>query len=72
MHLEMRIETNQLIRKCKPWKKKKTWYIVELPKGKKIVGCKWIFTIKYKVDEIIEKYKSRFVAKGFTQTYDID
>ena len=53
-------------------KKNETWDIVELLKGKKIVGRKWIFTIKYKVDEIIEKYKSRFVAKGFTQTYDID
>ena len=46
--------------------------MVELPKGKKTVGCKWIFTIKYKVSEIIEKYKARFIAKGFTQTYGID
>lgn len=27
-----------------------TWKIVELPKGKNIVGCKWVFKIKYKAD----------------------
>ena len=27
-----------------------TWIISELPHGKKPVGCKWIFTIKYKAD----------------------
>ena len=46
--------------------------MVDLPKGKKIVDCKWIFTIKYKADETIERYKARLVAKGFTQTYGID
>ena len=46
--------------------------MVELPKEKKIVGCKWIFTIKYKADKMIERYKARLVAKGFTQTYGID
>ncbi|KAL6347262.1 hypothetical protein AAG906_013698 [Vitis piasezkii] len=46
--------------------------MVELPKGKKTVGCKWIFTIKYKADETIQRYKARLVAKEFTQTYGID
>ena len=46
--------------------------MVELHKGKKIVGYKWIFTIKYKADEIIGRYKSRLVDKGFIQTQGID
>ncbi|XP_074556441.1 uncharacterized protein LOC141812295 [Curcuma longa] len=49
-----------------------TWEIVDLPKGKKPVGCKWVFTIKCKADGSIERYKARLVAKGFTQTYGID
>ena len=49
-----------------------TWEITELPKNKKPVGCKWVFTIKYKSDGTIERYKARLVAKGFTQTYGID
>ena len=31
-----------------------------------------MFTIKYKADGSIERHKSRLVAKGYTQTYDID
>jgi hypothetical protein len=34
-----------------------------LPGGKKIVGCKWVFTMKYKVDGTVERYKARLVAK---------
>nr|GEX53357.1 putative ribonuclease H-like domain-containing protein [Tanacetum cinerariifolium] len=43
-----------------------------LLQGKKPVGCRWIFTIKYKLDGTVERYKARLVAKGYTQTYEID
>jgi len=39
-----------------------TWDIVELPKDKKIVGCKWLFAVKYNVNGKIESYKARLVA----------
>ncbi|KAH9650091.1 protein kinase domain-containing protein [Citrus sinensis] len=53
-------------------KKNGTWEIVDLPKEKKTVGCKWVFTLKCNVDGSVERYKARLVAKGFTQTYGID
>ena len=53
-------------------KKNGTWKLLDLPKGKQPVGCKWIFTVKYKSDGRVERYKTRLVAKGFTQTYGID
>ena len=53
-------------------KKNDTWDIVELPKGKYLVGCKWVFTIKYKSDGNIERYKAQLVAKGLTQTFGVD
>ena len=52
--------------------KNKTWEIVERPKGKNIVDCKSIFTLKYKADGYLEKHKARLVAKGYTQTYEVD
>ncbi|PNX73271.1 pentatricopeptide repeat-containing protein mitochondrial-like [Trifolium pratense] len=52
--------------------KNKTWSVMTLPDGKKTVGCKWVFTVKYNSDGSIERYKARLVAKGFTQTYGID
>jgi hypothetical protein len=52
--------------------KNNTWRLIPLPEGKKTVGCKWVFSIKYKVDGSIDRYKARLVAKGFTQTYGID
>ena len=53
-------------------KKNDTWDFVDLPNGKRAVGCKWVFTIKHKADGSMERYKARLVAKGFTQTYGID
>ncbi|KAG7536929.1 GAG-pre-integrase domain [Arabidopsis suecica] len=49
-----------------------TWEEGELPKGKKAVTSKWVFTIKYKSNGDIERYKARLVARGFTQTYGVD
>ncbi|KAL0746101.1 hypothetical protein Bca101_101383 [Brassica carinata] len=52
--------------------KNDTWYESELPKGKKAVSSRWIFTIKYKADGSIERKKTRLVAREFTQTYGED
>ena len=52
--------------------KNKTWEIVERPKGKNIVDCKWIFTLKYKANGTLERHKAILVTKGYTQTYGVD
>ncbi|KAK8574585.1 hypothetical protein V6N12_062275 [Hibiscus sabdariffa] len=52
--------------------KNNTWELVKLPEGKKTVGCKWIFTVKYNSDGSLERYKARLVVKGYSQTYGIN
>ena len=42
--------------------------LVDLPKGKKPVGCKWVFKRKINADGSLERYKARLVAQGFSQT----
>lgn len=50
----------------------KTWELVSLPPDRKVVGCKWLYKVKYKPDGIVEWHKARLVAKGFTQTEGLD
>ena len=43
-----------------------TWTLTSLPLGKKPIGCKWVYRVKYKSDGSVERYMARLVAKGFT------
>jgi hypothetical protein len=44
-----------------------TWELVDRPYDCKPVGYKWVFKKKLRPDGTIDKYKSRLVAKGYTQ-----
>ena len=52
--------------------KNHTWDLVTLPLAKSVVGYKWIYKIKTRSNGSIKRYKTRLVAKGFTQEYGID
>jgi hypothetical protein len=43
------------------------WDVVPKPKEKSMVSLKWLYKMKHAVDGSIEKYKARFVARGFSQ-----
>ncbi|XP_055812079.1 uncharacterized protein LOC129881995 [Solanum dulcamara] len=49
-----------------------TWEVTSLPAGKKPIGCRWIYKVKYKSTCEIERFKARLVAKGYSQQEGID
>jgi len=49
-----------------------TWTITSLPPHKHVIGCKWVYKIKYKSDGSIKKHKARLVAKGYTQQVGLE
>jgi histone deacetylase 1/2 len=49
-----------------------TWHLVPPAKGRNIIDSKWVYKIKRKPDGTLDKYKARFVAKGYKQRYGVD
>ena len=70
--LQVPVWKDVVLEEMRVLEKNKTGEIEYLPKGKTTVRCKWVFTIKYRLDETLKRYKVRLMAKGFTQTYDIN
>lgn len=52
--------------------KNNVWELVLRPKGNSMVGSRWIYKVNDAVDGSIEKYKARFVAKGFYQEEGVE
>lgn len=52
-------------------KENDTFTLTTLPEGKKAVGGKWVYAVKKNSDGS-DRYKARFVAKGFSQTKGVD
>ena len=48
------------------------WDFVKVPNGIKLVGCKWDYKRKRGIDGKVETFKTRLVAKGYTQKESID
>ena len=49
-----------------------TWKLVEPPPGKKIIGNRMIFKVKLDENGLVERYKARLVAQGFSQVFGED
>ena len=49
-----------------------TWKLAELPKGKKAIGCKWVYAKREGSPDGIVRYKIRLVANGYAQREGVD
>nr|GEX47434.1 hypothetical protein [Tanacetum cinerariifolium] len=47
------------------FKMQKVWVLVDLPKGKRAIGSKWVFRNKNDEKSIVIRNKARLVAQGF-------
>jgi hypothetical protein len=52
--------------------KNDVWEVVPRPEGKSVVISGWLDKLKHVADGSIEKYKARFVARGFSQVKGVD
>lgn len=69
MHQEWR---QAMAKELKELHENHTWSIVNLPQGKKSVGCRWIYKDKFNSNGSFERHKARLVACGFTQAFGVD
>jgi hypothetical protein len=52
--------------------KNRTWLLVNHPPDTHIITGKWVFKHKLNPDGTLERYKARWVIRGFTQRDDVD
>lgn len=46
--------------------------MVSLLVGKRLIGCKWVYKVKFNPDGSVERYKARLMAKGYNQIKCVD
>lgn len=54
------------------FERNKTWELMELPNGRKIIRVQWVYKTKLNSKGEVDKYKARLVVKGYKQRYGID
>ena len=71
---EVWIEIWQLRWNWRPSKRQGLGRVIERPRGRNIVACKWVLHIKKDAAWKIESYKGHLelIAKGFTRVYNVD
>ena len=69
---KLQVWKNVMLEEYKSIIKNIVWDIVPRPNDKSMVSSKSIYKIKHAANGSVEKFKERFVARGFTQKEGID
>jgi hypothetical protein len=56
-----------MLKEMKSIKGNGTWYLAELPPGRRAIGLKWVYRVKRNEHGDIVKHKARLVVKGYAQ-----
>ena len=70
---ESKMWKNAMMEEMSSLYKNDTWELSQLPKEKKLIGCKWVLAKtqgSLKGDTV--RYKAKLVAKGYAQWEDIE
>jgi len=49
-----------------------TYMLKTIPPGRKAIGVKWVFKVKYTATGVVNCFKARLVTKGFAQHKGLD
>ena len=49
-----------------------TWSLIERPKDKNVINGKRVFKVKQNEEREIDKYKARYVSRGYAQVEGVD
>lgn len=48
-----------------------TWHLVDFPNKRKMIIIKWVYKVKYKYENTLDKYKTWLMEKVFSQVKGI-
>ena len=70
-HIDDAMQDNNWVKamqeKLDQFQKNDVWKLVELPKGKNVVGEKWVFCNKLDENNEVVRNKTRLLAKRYSQ-----
>lgn len=49
-----------------------TWDLVPPPSSVNLIDCEWVYKVKKKADDSLERLKTRLLARDYKQQQDID